>query len=243
MKRALPVLLLASLLLPRAAGAVAPAGAMLEGLNALRAAHGLQPLRWDDTLGDTATAYAGELSAGGVLTHRGRSGGSVLERYRSQGGTATLVGEVLGAGAGLSEVIAAWGLSPAHRDILLDARWTHAGAGRLALSDGTELWVALFARRLVEDLQIRLSPLGYVVEGSFSAEAPGFAEPVLYSGIRLQQPDGWRPDLRRFRFVVPVEQGRLYHRLGYLGEDAGLRITDVFFPAAVATSAPETAPR
>jgi hypothetical protein len=243
MKRVLPALLLASLLLPRAAGADGLAGGMLEGINAIRLAEGGQPLLREEALSRTAGAYARELAARGVLSHRDESGQSALERYHRQGGTAGLVGEVLGTGSSASVVLAAWQQSRPHRDILLDGRWTHAGTGTLVLPDGTELWVVVFARRLVEELEVRLSPEGYIVEGRFTAAADGVAAPVLYSGIWSLQPDSWRAVERRFRFVVPEEQGRLYHRLGYVGEHGEIRITDVFFPAGAATSAPETAPR
>jgi hypothetical protein len=245
MKRALPVLLLASWLLPWSARADCPGLSrdMLAGINGVRLAAGRRQLQWDDILGRTAAAYARALAARGALSHRDESGQSALERYHGQGGTAVLVGEVLGTGTGAAAVLGAWQQSRSHREVLLDPRWTHAATGGLVLSDGAELWVAMFVRLLVEDLEVHLSPRGYVLEGRFAAAAGGVAEPVLYSGIWSLLPESWQPDQRCFRFVVPEEQGRLYHRLGYLADDGQIRITDVLFPAALSTSVPETAPR
>lgn len=244
MKRACAVLLVAGVVL--AAGPGVPSYAqdgtrMLEGLNAQRQAGGLSPLRWDPTLGETAAAYAKVLAARGLLSHRDSSGRSALDRYHERGGTAVLVGEVLGSGPSAAAVLAAWGRSLSHRETLLDVRWTHAGAGRALLDGGAELWVAMFSRLLVEGLQVRPCPDGLCLEGYLAPAAAGI--PVLLSGTQALRPELWQPAERRFRFLVPASRGGLYHRLGYADPDGRLRITDVLFPAALLTSAPGTAPR
>jgi len=248
MKRAPAVLLAAWLLLAQAAAAQGAQDAegerwVLQGINALRREEGLRQLDWDDALGRTAELYARALAARGLLSHRDEAGRSALQRYHLQGGTAVLVGEVLGIGPERAAVLAAWRHSPSHRDTLLDERFTHAGAGSLALADGAQLWVALFTRLLVEELHVSLGPGGYRLEGRFSPAAGGVVQPLLLSGIRVVQPEAWQAGERRFRFLVPESQGALYHRLGYLGEEGRIRITDVLFPARLLTSAPGTAPR
>jgi len=247
-------MLAAWLLLPAAADAQNAQGAqgaqgaqaavrVLQTVNALRAAGGLPPLRWDATLGRTAGAYAGALELRGELAHRDPQGGSALERYHRQGGTSVLVGEVLGTGPSAEVGIAAWRDSSAHREALLDPRWTHAGAGSVPLAAGAELWVMMFTRLLVEDLRVEPGPGGYLLEGRFAAAAGGVVQPVLLSGIRVLPPASWQAGQRRFRYLLPEAQGRLYHRLGYLTEEGQTRITDVLFPAGLVTCAPETAPR
>ena len=240
MKRALAVLIVAVSVLAAGAGAQ-DSSTLLERLNAERQAGGLSPLLWDPTLGATAEAYASDLAARGVLSHRDPSGGSALDRYHQRGGTAVLVGEVLGSGPSVAAVLAAWALSPSHRDTLLDGRWTHVGAGRALLAGGAELWVAMFSRLLVEGLQVRAAPDGLSLEGHLAAAAAGM--PQLLSGTQVLQPELWQPAERRFRFLVPAARGGLYHRLGYVGPDGRLRITDVLFPARLLTSARETEPR
>lgn len=254
MKRALLALVLLSLLRPplgaqEGQGAEPPAPLarlarqMLQGLDALRREQGLAGLEPDPVLAATAAAYALVLGRRGELSHRDEAGASALQRYRAQGGTAVLVGELLGAGADAAAVIDAWRLSPPHRDVLLDARWTHAGAGVLPLGQGGQVWVVVFARRLVEELQLRPCPEGYCLEGRFGPRAEGVVEPFLLSGIRLLPPESWQAAEGRFRFVVPREQGSLYHRLGYRGADGEPRLTDAFVPVQLLTCAPETAPR
>lgn len=247
MKRAPFALLLASLLLLRGTPAVAQeAGAaprMLQRLNELRQAGGIAELQWDETLARTAADYGRLLGQRGELSHRDPTGGSALQRYHAQGGTAVLVGELLGAGPHAAAVAAAWRLSPPHREVLLDRRFTHAGAGFCPLAAGAEVWVVVFARRLVEPLLLRPAPQGYCLEGRFLPAAEGVLEPFLLSGIRLLAAERWQPEQRWFRFLIPQEQGDVYHRLGYRSAEGEPLLTDVFFPAQLLTCAPGRAPR
>jgi uncharacterized protein YkwD len=210
--------------------------------NRFRAARGLGTVAPDPALERCARLYALELAAYGRLSHRDAQGLSALERYREAGGSAARVGELLGAGPALAPVAAAWESSPAHAAVALRVGWTHAGAG-LAARDGGEVWVLLFAEQPVEDFRLEAWPDpagGYLLTGRFrAAEA---AEPALFSGLKAVPAREWRPVERLFAFLIPMEAGRLYHRLGYRTASGRWVLTDAFYPEAV-TSSPETAPR
>jgi hypothetical protein len=212
------------LLLPPAAFAdssVCDVGSVYAWVNELRARRQLPQLAADPLLERTASAYASDLSDRGVLSHVDEQGRRALQRYQAQGGTTVLVGEVLGSGAALTTVTAAWEASPGHLDIVLKPLWTHCGAAA-ARSGSTVVWVLLFTSHRIYPLQGR--------------------EPVLLSGIEPIDPLDWDPASGEFSYFVSSERGEIYHRLGYSSTDGVLVVTNTFFPEAV-TSDREREPR
>jgi hypothetical protein len=217
-------------------------GEALGWLNGLRETHGLAPLGYDPLLARVAAAYAAELAQRGELSHRDERGRDALERYRAQGGVALRVGEILGSGASLEAVAAAWEASVPHRELALRRDWTHAGAG-VVMVGGQQLWVLLFAAHLVQRLHIRATPDGglFLVTGRFPEGIPG--PPVLLSGLEEVAPELWSEQTRCFRFQLPASRGDLYHRLGYVDAAGSFHIGAAFYPGLAATSSKETAPQ
>ncbi len=207
--------------------------AVLSWLNGLRSQAGGGQLLPDSLLDRTALQYASELARRGVLSHVDGQGHSALQRYRAQGGTTTLVGEILGSGPDLYAVTAAWEQSAGHRDVVLKSQWTHCGVGS-ARFDGGEVLVVLFTAHRVLPLDIQESEAGFLVAGRLSTGQA--AQPVLYSGTRLLETVEWNRISGEFAFEVPRSRGTLYHRLGYLEADGRLVVTNTFFPQNIATS-------
>jgi len=225
--------LLLSLLLCASPWAQAQA---LDWANRLRASHGLGALEEQPLLHRSAQAYAEALARSGRLSHRDGNGSTALDRYRQAGGTSIVIGEILGSGPEFSEIAAAWVRSASHREVVLDPRWTHAGAGR-ALRSGREVWVVVFTALFVHRLAVVLQPQGYLLSGVLSASPD--REPLLLSGVQVWQWQAWDRATGEFRYLIPLSRGQLYHRLGYRDPQGRVRITDVFFPNRLATSSPE----
>jgi uncharacterized protein YkwD len=137
------LVLLAGAMLVASAGATTPAQrAMVDQVNAVRAAHGLNPFRADPLLHRTARRYARWMLRNDYFGHQ--------ERIRA-GSRFALVGENLAWHSGwrprVAGTVRAWLGSPGHRALLLDPRfrWLGAGMARGTLSGtaGTT-WVLHF---------------------------------------------------------------------------------------------------
>jgi hypothetical protein len=122
-------------------------------ISSIRGTTGLGPLETDPILEQVAGEYALELARRGVLSHRDTKGGDALDRTQLAGGTATLIGEILGSGPGPAEVAAGWAASEIHRSVVENALWTHLGVGCTVLGS-RQVWVVLFAARRIRSLRI-----------------------------------------------------------------------------------------
>jgi hypothetical protein len=239
MKRAARGLLIRPLLLfvllippipPGMIGQTANTAEVLVWVQHLREQRGLPELSTDPLLERTAAAYAADLKRRGVLSHVDQRGRRALGRFHAAGGTTVLVGEILGSGADLPSVTAAWEASASHRDVVLNPLWTHCGAAA-AQSASTAVWVVLFASHRIYPLEIRRSADGYLIRGRFNSVRA--AEPILLSGINTVDPLHWNPPGGEFSFLVPLDREEIYHRLGYRSPEGGLVVTNTFYPLAV----------
>jgi hypothetical protein len=206
---------------------------VLSWINALRSPLGLTSLAADPTLERTAETYAADLARRGILSHVDEQGRRALQRVQAEGGTSVLVGEILGGGNTLEGVGAAWESSPGHRRVVLNPRWTHCGAATVR-SATTGIWVVLFASHRVYPLEILRNPGGYLIRGRIAAA--GAREPVLISGIEAVEALQWDAGRREFSFLVPLERGTIYHRLGYRSVEGSLVVTNTFVPLQAASS-------
>ena len=122
---------------------------LLAATNAVRLAVGLTPLAYDSALHAAAEDLALRMAEAGALAHDPEA--FALRRYRGVGGTGTRVGEVLGAGADIAEIRASWLRSPAHRSVIQDPQWTHAGAAIVASGD-SQVVVLMFTRHGIREV-------------------------------------------------------------------------------------------
>jgi uncharacterized protein YkwD len=132
MLRGLLAGIVAVLVLAPAAGAsmTSPESSLLHEMNAVRAQHGLAPLRLDSRLEQAARFHSGEMLDDGVFQHGAFAGRMV--RFRIRG---TLAGENLAWGTGslgtARGVVAGWLASPEHRANLLRPSFRRVGIGEL----------------------------------------------------------------------------------------------------------------
>jgi len=219
------------MLVPLFAG-TEPDPAVPAWLNQTRARQGLSALRVDPVLERAAAEYAADLAERGVLSHADALGRRALQRVRDHGGTAVLIGEILGSGPDVRSIISAWQQSISHSEVAANPLWTHYGAAS-APHGRNMVWVVLFASHRIYPLEIRGSADGYLVRGVLTAAEA--EQPVLYSGIELMPLSDWDPSNREFSYLIPPDRRSLYHRLGYRSQTGDLVITNTFFPQGVAT--------
>jgi uncharacterized protein YkwD len=103
--------------------------ALLARINALRHAHGLQPLQLDDALGAVAQAYSERMAREGFFAHVAPDGSDLRRRLTEAGISYRTAGENLGLASG--PLAAHFGIehSPGHRSNLLGPHFTRAGIG------------------------------------------------------------------------------------------------------------------
>ena len=159
--------------LPRAAdGAFARAGSaivltslessVLADLNAVRAAHGLVPLRLSPSLTAAASSHCRQMVADGFFAHDSPNGlrfaRRVGEYYGSAGYRSWLVGENLLWSAGRLDAAAAvaqWMSSPEHRDNLLSPAWREIGVSAVAAADAPGVYRHLDVVVIAADFGVR----------------------------------------------------------------------------------------
>ena len=173
----------------------------------------------------TAEAYAVVLAESGRISHTGPDGSDALTRYFRAGGTSARLGEIIGAGPGLSDVQSAWLSSADHRASLMKKYWTHAGWGA-ARSGKAVVWVMIFVQVRVAGLTVGEDAEGALtVSGRFVPEDADAA--ALLCGTSQVDPESWDPLERRFFFRVKKSADLGYVRLGYFNAGGIMMITDV----------------
>ncbi|MBA7648298.1 hypothetical protein ES703_56083 [subsurface metagenome] len=213
---------------------------VFKALNLIRGERGLKELCQDPLLARTAGRYAETLIGSNRLYHRGPVHGTALDRLRAGGGTASIVGEIIGAGPEPDSVLEAWQNSRNHLELILKPGWTHMGVGFCSRLD-RKVWVVLFSIYRVENLSIVKEEEGYSLTGTFLTAEAG--APVLLAGVSILEPRLWDVQGRSFRYLIPYSAAGLYHRLGYISTRGELIITDVFYPDRLATFLQELEPR
>jgi uncharacterized protein YkwD len=103
--------------------------AILQRINSLRRAHGLQPLSSDPALDAMAQDYSDRMAREGFFGHVAPDGTNLSQRKSAAGLTYRSAGENISMSSG--PLAAHFGIehSPGHRKNLLSARFTHAGIG------------------------------------------------------------------------------------------------------------------
>jgi uncharacterized protein YkwD len=122
--------------------------ALLDRINAERAAVGAGPLAACATLRWAAQVHSLDQAEHSKLTHDGTDGSDLRIRVERAGyvGWSNL-GENVAAGyPTVDAVMNGWMSSTLHRENLLNAAFTHVGVGQAASSGGTLYWTQDFGR-------------------------------------------------------------------------------------------------
>jgi uncharacterized protein YkwD len=128
--------------------AAAPAladGAVLNQINATRAANGCGPVAANAQLSASAARQANDMLENGVQGHTGSDGSSVAQRVKDAGYASYVkLGEIVfwstGPGGTPAAAVTWWMNSPRHRAIITDCEFTDAGFS--AVSNGDKITVA-----------------------------------------------------------------------------------------------------
>ena len=120
-------------------------GAVLNQINATRAANGCGPVAANPQLTAAAARLANDLLASGVEGHTGSDGSSLVQRVTDAGyAPYAALGEIVFWGTGSAGTPAAavtgWMNSPGHRAIIVDCEF--ADAGFSAVSNGEKMTAA-----------------------------------------------------------------------------------------------------
>ncbi|MDA4106273.1 secretion protein [Mycobacterium holsaticum DSM 44478] len=120
-------------------------GAVLNLINATRAANGCGPLAPNPQLAAAAARHANDVLVNGAEGHVGSDGSSISQRVKDAGYAANAtIGEVVFWGTGAARNPAAavtwWMNSPGHRAIITDCGYTEAGFS--AVSNGRKMSAA-----------------------------------------------------------------------------------------------------
>jgi uncharacterized protein YkwD len=130
---------------PAVAPGQAAAYAVLELVNAERAARGLAPFAWHDRVAAAAVAHSNDMASRGVMTHTGSDGSNAGDRLRRAGFTWSGWGENVAYGyRDAPSVVAAWMASSGHRRQML-GNYAYVGVAAVASANGTLYWTMDFA--------------------------------------------------------------------------------------------------
>ena len=115
-------------------------GALLNQINATRAANGCGPVAANPQLTAAATRQANDMLANGVRSHTGSDGSSVVQRVTDAGyAPYANVGEIIfwstGLGGAPGAAVNWWMNSPGHRAIITDCTMTEAGFSAVTSGD------------------------------------------------------------------------------------------------------------
>lgn len=130
------VLLITSLLVPTGAASADPASdehAFVASINRLRADKGLTPLKVDAELTSIARRWAGRMADANAISHNAGFSGQVTSNWRK-------LGENVGRGPNVADLMQAFIDSPTHYANLVDAEFAHVGVG--VVERNGELWTA-----------------------------------------------------------------------------------------------------
>ncbi|MFG1933831.1 CAP domain-containing protein [Mycobacterium sp. NPDC048908] len=119
--------------------------AVLNQINAMRAANGCGPVAANAQLTASAARQANDMLLNGVVDHTGSDGSTLDQRVAAAGYTPySTIGEIVfwgtGAGGTPAAAVSWWMNSPGHRAIITDCRFTDAGFS--AVGNGSKMTAA-----------------------------------------------------------------------------------------------------
>jgi uncharacterized protein YkwD len=121
-------------------------------MNAERAANGLEPLAWNETLAEVARVHSQSMAANSYFSHRGIDGSMVDDRAAEFGVTNWLaIGENIAYMRGYDKpeamAVEKWMNSPSHRRNVLSGHWKESAIGVALKSDGTYYFTQVFVQK------------------------------------------------------------------------------------------------
>lgn len=112
---------------------VGPSGPSLElfnRTNSIRGANNLAPYKWSDMLATAAKRHSADMAKTGNIDHTGSDKSTSAQRMREAGYSILFSGEnIYGGMASIDDAWSYWSEDPAHRDNVLNARFTEIGIG------------------------------------------------------------------------------------------------------------------
>jgi uncharacterized protein YkwD len=118
---------------------------LFQAINRERAANGLPPLKWDDSLASAARQHAEAMAAQRSISHGFAGEPSLPSRATRAGARFSWLSENVAAGPNAENISEQWMESPNHRANLLDADMDTIGAGA-AERNGVVFAVADFSK-------------------------------------------------------------------------------------------------
>ncbi len=145
---------------------------LFHAVNAIRAEAGVPACSVDPAARRAAAVYAKKIIEADRFSHTDGQGRKGIDRYRSAGGNALKVGEVLGTGPDIASVVSAWKRSREHKTVITDREWTHIGVGAAEVPAGGIVAVLLFTRHVFVDISIKQlsGEGGIVISGTYTGE-------------------------------------------------------------------------
>lgn len=117
---------------------------MLDSINSLRQASGLQAVQLNSQLNAAAATHSRDMSVQNRPWHFGSDGSSPIDRVRRAGYTGTMLGENISETYETElETLAAWMEDPGTRDVLMDSRATQMGFSWYQENNGKIWWTLL----------------------------------------------------------------------------------------------------
>lgn len=114
---------------------------MLDSVNALRQASGLQPVELDAKLTAAASTHSKDMSVQNRPWHFGSDGSSPLDRVSRVGFTGAMLGEVISETYETElETLAAWMDQPGTRDVIMEPRASFMGFSWFQENNGKIWW-------------------------------------------------------------------------------------------------------
>ena len=173
----LPLLLLLVLGGQRQHQAMAQGGGeILQGVNQVRAEHGLPPYQYNGTLSIAAQNHANWMAANGIYSHTGAGGSSPQDRANAAGYNGYVSENIVG-GTGMTprQGIIWWRNSAIHYQMMVSNRYVEAGVG--VASNGSQTMYVLVMGRPADAAAMAAAP----------ANEPQ-SEPLMITPIELAQP-------------------------------------------------------
>lgn len=120
---------------------------VLDSINSLRLATGLEPVMLDANLTAAAATHARDMSAQARPWHFGSDGSSPIDRARRAGFSGRMLGETISETYESEvETIAAWMGDPDTRNVLMDPKARQIGISWYQETDGKIWWTVVMGR-------------------------------------------------------------------------------------------------